>query len=243
MEPLPLVAAVALAVLHLVAGTLRFLGGSRRSVWLSIAGGVSVTYVFVRILPELAEAQEAVGRAVGEGLEFVEHHVYLIALLGLAAFYGLERLATTSRRQSRAEGGEDATSSGVFWLHMASFSVYNALIGYVLVHREAPGVLSLALFALAMGLHFLVTDYGLREHHKEVYARLGRFILAGAVLLGWGIGAATEIGEAALGVLLAFLSGGVILNVLKEELPEERASRFWAFALGAGGYAALLLAL
>jgi hypothetical protein len=33
------------------------------------------------------------------------------------------------------------------------------------------------------------------------------------------------------------------LNVLKEELPEERQSRFWAFALGAAIYALLLLTL
>jgi hypothetical protein len=43
--------------------------------------------------------------------------------------------------------------------------------------------------------------------------------------------------------LFAFLAGGVVLNVLKEELPEERESRFWAFALGAASYTALLLVL
>jgi hypothetical protein len=52
-----------------------------------------------------------------------------------------------------------------------------------------------------------------------------------------------EIPEVAVAVLIAFLAGGVVLNVLKEELPEERESRFWAFALGAAFYAALLLAL
>jgi hypothetical protein len=31
------------------------------------------------------------------------------------------------------------------------------------------------------------------------------------------------------------------MNVLKEELPEERESRFWAFALGAAAYALVLL--
>ncbi len=58
---------------------------------------------------------------------------------------------------------------------------------------------------------------------------------------GWTT-AATEIGEAVLAVLFAFLSGGVILNVLKEELPKERASRFWAFAVGVAVYAVVLLA-
>ncbi len=35
----------------------------------------------------------------------------------------------------------------------------------------------------------------------------------------------------------------MILNVLKEELPAERESRFWPFAFGATAYAALLLSL
>lgn len=47
----------------------------------------------------------------------------------------------------------------------------------------------------------------------------------------------------ALAAITAFLAGGIVLNVLKEELPEERESRFWAFALGATSYATILLAL
>ncbi len=41
--------------------------------------------------------------------------------------------------------------------------------------------------------------------------------------------------------MFAFLAGGVVLNVLKEELPEDRKSRFSAFAVGSAAYAALLL--
>ena len=52
-----------------------------------------------------------------------------------------------------------------------------------------------------------------------------------------------EISDLALALLIAFLAGGIILNVLKEELPEERDSRFGAFAFGAAAYAILLLAL
>lgn len=62
-----------------------------------------------------------------------------------------------------------------------------------------------------------------------------------AVLAGWGVGVSTEVHPAALAALFAFLAGGVILNVLKEELPEERNSAFSAFALGSFCYAALLL--
>ncbi len=94
-----------------------------------------------------------------------------------------------------------------------------------------------------MGLHFVVNDFGLRENHKHAYHNLGRWILAAAIIFGWVIGFGSELSKAAIALLFAFLAGGVILNVLKEELPQERQSRFWAFALGAGIYTVLLLAL
>ena len=71
----------------------------------------------------------------------------------------------------------------------------------------------------------------------------GRWLLAAAVLAGFALGAITTVSDAAIAALTAFLGGGVILNVLKDEVPSERQSRFWAFALGGGGYSALLLTL
>ena len=238
-----LLAVVVLALVHLFAGSRRLLEGTPRSVWLSIAGGVSVAYVFVHLLPDLAEEQEAIREAVGETFSFLEYHIYLVALVGLATFYGLERAAKTSRRRRRGADREDSAGAGVFWLHISSFTVYNALIGYLLLHREQPGLRGLILFAFAMGVHFVVNDYGLREDHKGAYDRIGRWVLAAGILVGWVVGLTFDVSEAALGVLFAFLAGGVIMNVLKEELPEERKSRFWAFALGAALYAAILLAL
>ena len=44
-------------------------------------------------------------------------------------------------------------------------------------------------------------------------------------------------------MLFAFLAGGVIFKVLKEELPEERNSRYWTFAVGLAVYIVLLLTL
>lgn len=235
--------AVGLAIVHLFSARLRWLDVVPRSRWLSFASGVSVAYVFVHLLPELNIAQATIAANLEPALLFLEHHVYLVALLGLIVFYGLERAAKGSRHRSRQAGKGDLTEARVFWLHIVSFAAYNALIGYLLLHREEPGVLNLVLFAGAMALHFVVNDFGLRQHHKQPYDKIGRWLLAGAVIAGWLIGSGTEIDRAAIAVLFAFLAGGVVLNVLKEELPEERESRFWAFALGAAVYAALLLTL
>ncbi len=233
--------AAGLAVVHLFSGKLGFLNVMPRSRWLSAASGISVAYVFVHLLPDLAEEQETIREAVGESFSFLEYHVYLVALVGLATFYGLDRAAKVSRQRKRNTGKEDSTKAGVFWLHVASFSVYNALIGYLLLHRETPAFQSLFLFAFALSLHFVVNDYGLSKDHKGPYDRVGRWMLAAAILVGWVVGLFTEISEAALAVLFAFLAGGIVLNVLKEEIPEERESSFGAFALGATFYAAVLL--
>jgi zinc transporter ZupT len=220
------------ALIHLFGDRLRFLNRMPRSLWLSAAGGVSVAYVFVHILPDLAEHQQRVEEM--ELLASLERQVWLIALVGLGAFHGLERLVRRRRRTA-----EDA-GDGVFWLHLGAFALYNFLIGYLLLHREEGTQMGLIFYAVAMGLHFLVNDQGLREHHGRAYHR-ARWLLAAAPLAGWALGAVTDLPPLAVTALFAFVAGGVILNVLKEELPEDRDSRFRAFAGGAAGYAALLL--
>lgn len=93
-----------------------------------------------------------------------------------------------------------------------------------------------------MALHFVVNDYGLREHHKRRYDTVGRWVISAAVVAGFAIGLFTTLHRATLAVLVAFVAGGVILNVMKEELPKERESRFSAFLAGAAVYSELLLA-
>ncbi|MFC6997639.1 ZIP family transporter [Rufibacter roseus] len=239
---LTLLPLLGLMIVHLFGHKLKFLEGVPRSLWLSGAGGVSVAYVFLHLFPELQEGQEHLQEAAeSRGLSFLKHHMYLMALVGLVIFYGMERLAIKSR--DGGKGTSDDTPPSVFWIHIGSFAVYNALVGYLLHKREEQNVEEVLFYFVAMALHFLVNDFGLREHHKKRYQHVGRWILALALSIGWGIGLAMEISEAATALLLAFLAGGVVLNVLKEELPEERKSRFSAFLVGTGLYAVLLLLL
>lgn len=234
-------AVAALAALHVLARGLAFLGGVPRSRWLSAAGGISVAYVFVHLLPELGEGQRAVAREADGVLPFVEDHVYLLALLGFGLFYGIEVSSQRSRDRAGGAAAAKRTGDAVFAVSIGSFAVYNGVIGY-LVAREPFTLAGLILFTLAIGLHFVVNDFSLREHHKRPYDRFGRFVVVAGVVAGWAIGRSTDVSEAALGLMVAFIGGGVILNVIKEELPRERRSRFGAFALAALAYAALLLA-
>lgn len=229
---------------HIYAGKLRHLSHIPRSAWLSLGGGISVSYVFLHIFPELEQAQQHLAEQAA--LAFIESHAYLVALLGLLLFYGLEHKIKT-REPAPAESKDEArvrassrTGIPLFWLHIGTFSLYNALIGYLLVYRDST-VLETLFFVVAMAFHFLMNDHSLYFQHRNAYLSFGRWILSAFIGLGWVVGLSFQVSEAATSVLFAFLAGGIILNVLKEELPEERKSRVWPFVLGATLYSVLLL--
>ena len=63
-----LLAALPVAVLvaaHLLAGRLRGLAGRHERAVVSVAGGISVAYVFLHLLPEVAAAPPGGGRVPG----------------------------------------------------------------------------------------------------------------------------------------------------------------------------------
>ncbi len=243
-----LIIAAMLALVHLFGHHMTFLRNIPRSRWLSLAGGASIAYIFVHLLPELQEHQE--NYAASGPFLFLEHHVYFIALGGLVLYYGMERAALTSQASRREHKGETAdmgTDPGeihpttIFYLHIAFFVVYNFIIGYTLLAGEREGFGTLGFYGLAMALHFLVNDVGLYDHYAERYKHRGRWMLAAAVVLGVLTALFLEISDTNLAVLFGFIAGSTILNVLKEELPEYRRSNFWAFLTGVVLYAGLLL--
>ncbi|MGF1516005.1 MAG: hypothetical protein ACFB5Z_20230 [Elainellaceae cyanobacterium] len=228
--------AIALALIHLFVNKLKFIGTVPRSRWLSGASGVSVAYVFVHLLPELSEMQASFS---GLELGWLEKHLYIMALIGMTTFYGLERAVVESQQEQVSESEE--SNPGIYWLHIASFALYNAVIGYSLFHREEPGLASLLVYTLVMGLHFVVNDFGLSQDYPSAYRHSGRWIVAAAIIAGAVVGWRSELSEVGISLLFSFLAGSIVLNVLKEELPEERKSKFSAFALGAFTYTVLLL--
>lgn len=240
MEDLALlfIAALLLALVHLLAGYLRFSQVGPRSAWLSFAGGVGAAFIFVHLLPELAAAQALFEESGARAMRFPERHVYLVALTGLVVYYAIERAVKIHRRRVPAE--QAPAVGAVFWLHMASFAIYNGVIGHLLTERGGRPQ-NLAWFTLALGLHLVVMDDGLRRDHPGLYHRYGRWLLSAAILAGWMIGQLTALPDRALAVMLAFLAGALVLNVIKEELPAERESRLWPFVAGAVLYAAVLI--
>ena len=225
-----LAVAAVLGAVHVFGNRAHGLHRIPRSWLLSAGSGISVAYVFLHLLPEVAALEDRLGH---------ETSGWWIALAGLAAVYGLELLARRSAQPGPATGGTDV--GGL--VNLASYAVYNGIVGYLLAERAQASATELLLFAVAMGLHFLVNDHGLREHHAGLYRRIGRWVVAAGVVAGAVLGTLVEPPPVVLEGVIAFLAGGVTMNVLKEELPEDRTSRWTPFVVAAAAYGLLLLAV
>lgn len=233
--------ALGFSLLHFFSKQMAFAGRVPRSKFLSLAAGVSVSYIFVHLLPELNKYQKVVSEELRNTvLGYVEHHIYLVAMAGLILFYALEKKAKMGRNQKKPTNAPEKVSS-VFWVHIALFFIYNTIIGYLLLNQHFDQVSSLLFYFLALAVHFIANDWSLRRHHEKVYDQYGRLLLSFASLFGWILALFIEVGDFGVSVMFAFVAGGMILNIMKEELPEEQQSSISSFVAGAGVYTILLL--
>jgi len=208
--------------------------------WISMAAGVSVAYVFVDVLPELAIQNQAIVAASGsEPLLFAEQRIYVLALMSFVVLYGIEHLVLAARAQ-RGGVAEAAAKHTIYALHVGGFAAYSALIGYLLSERAERGHVALTVYAIAMAVHFLIVDHALFEQHGKRYASAGRWALVASVLGGAVFGVVTSLSDVVFARLFALLAGGVVVTSLRAELPDERDGRFWPFCLGAAIFAVVL---
>jgi hypothetical protein len=202
-----------------------------RWITVSFCAGMSTAYVFVHMMPELHEARGVLVESASAPLPYTGMAVYVIALVGFLCFYGLQHLR-------RRLGKESAHRTDV-----GGFAAYVLLVGYLLVPRLDDSPMSLAAYAFAMACHFLAVDHSLREEHRAQFDRVGRFVLAGAAVLGWGLGLLVALPPYVSALVLAFVSGAVILNSAIAELPADKDGRFWPFVIGGLAYGLLLVPL
>jgi hypothetical protein len=235
-------AILALAVVHAAAGTTAALRRRWQSGLLSAAAGISIAYVFVELMPNVARWQQVIG--TGGLIRGLEHQTGMFALAGFAVALGVENAARRARTRQYEEGAAEA-DVGPFHLNIASAALMNAAIGYTMANPGNDAIQPLWLFALAIGLYLAVNDHALAEHHEERYHRHGRWLLVAALIAGWAVGTvpALEISSEALALLIAYLVGGVILNVMRHQLPyTDRTADALAFAVGAIVFGCLTLA-
>jgi hypothetical protein len=233
-------AALLFAVTFLYGGRISLLGWlvrDERST-ISFGAGMSAAYVFVHLVPELHGVRLAFAEGASMHLPFEGMFTYFVALIGFLGFYALDHFRERLENDSPGEESKRA-----FRLHIAGFAAYACLMAYLLVHSLEESAVSTAAYAAAIAFHFLSIAHSLRGEHGSLFQNLGRFILAGAVLIGWLVGLILPIERAEVAILMAFVSGAIIMNSLIMELPTEKDGRFVPFMAGGIIYGLILLPL
>ena len=224
------ISAVVLAVVLALAAKIDALRGTPRSRWLSFSGGVAITYVFLKLLPELTSAQGTMEECDALPDWLRAHVLFLVSLAGATALFGIERAAKRTKEERGQRGSEERAATWVFCLHAPVMAVYVAFIAYLLFREEH--VRAVAVLGAIMSLHFSGMAVALADDYRSLYSSWGRWILVLAVLAGGVVGYQRKLPELTHHLILAVLAGAVIFSVVKEEIPPEQQSRFWALALG-----------
>ena len=237
-----LIVVLILASVHILVKGLRRIQADRRNALLSAGAGASLSYVLMRILPKLADKQADLVSSVDTGIRgFLEHHAYLVAMVGLVVYYGISRLG--------AHGTEGPTSVSPLRYRVAlisttaGYGAYSMLIAYLIVQRLHLGLFSSTLITIGMGTLFLVSDHGLRKTWGDVYDRRIRWVLAASLLAGWAIGISMEVSSNVVALWYAFLAGLMLITTIGEKLSIQAKGSFWSFLAGVVAFTALLLIL
>src|SRR5271166_1577946 len=107
-------AVCALAAIHLFANRPHILGWVWRGKFLSFASGVSLSYVFVDLLPALEKGAPVVKSSFEQIIPYLEMHTYLISFLGILFYYGVQ--SHISSRKHR-------------WLPVSGYLLFNFFVG------------------------------------------------------------------------------------------------------------------
>lgn len=224
------IALVILAFIHLFANQAKILGWLWHGRFLSFAAGISFAYVFVDLLPELEKEQPVLKQTFDTLIPYLDRHAYVIALIGVLFFYGLHTRSQTKSARN-------------FWISTTGYLLFNFFVGASLSDSTDPELQPLALFTVAMGMHYFIWDHNASIDNNKIYEKQARWLLVAALFTGYIVGYLSHIPEAIVAVTVSFIAGGVLLNVLRYELPKREQVGYLFFVMGSLLYTAIILNL
>lgn len=219
---------IILGAVHFFANKVAILGWVWHGRFLSFAAGISFAYVFVDLLPTLEKGSPVVKETFGNIVPYLGLHAYVISLLGVLFYYGLHT-------QQKSEKN--------FWLAISGYMLFNFIVGMTLSDSYDPEIQPIALFTVAMGMHYFIHDHNIAIDQPQLYLSTARWLLVFALFIGYVAGLWIPIPNAIIAIIVSFISGGILLNAFRYELPKREQVGYGFFVCGSLLYTAVVLTI
>lgn len=218
-----------IAIVHVLYPRVEKAASAYRHVWIPFTGGVAIGYVFLYLLPKLSDYTAAIRVDGIQGVwEILDYRVYLYCLVGFTFYYFVDQYKDT----------EDDNPVKPVILKGGGFFIYNVLTGYVLANWSRPGIIPVFLGGGVLTMHLLGVNYQVREWNNRIFDDYFRWLFAVAIIIGWGAGAFLAIPRELEMVVTGVLAGGIITNIMIEEIPSRQPGKTRPFL---GGVALIVL--
>jgi zinc transporter ZupT len=201
--PAALALGILIGVVHFFSENIRPAEGQVRNRVVSFAAGISIAYLFLRLLPETYKAAS-----------LLQEWVFAFLLAGFAIFHLVEKF--TYKHAER-----DKLMRELKEIHSVSFFVYYFTVGIVLEGFMRISLLDGTLFAVPVGLHAALSSASLSEIHGEVReSLLVKIVLSLSTIVGVAFAAVVGVHGLARNILVSLIAGVMLYIIVKEFLPE-----------------------
>lgn len=230
MTFVPFLVGIVFIAIHFLANVLLPAERIKRMMWFSFSGGLAVSYIFIYLLPTLHREQAMIEEPYRRLT--MESEIYFIGLIGVVVFLGIQVII------SRREVEHNAS----FWAAILFYALYNALVSFVVLSLEVSGVEAL-FYSFAIGLHFVAIAHDMWRGFPAEYDQYGKFVLAAGIISGWIVALSIDLAPIARSIIFAFVSGAMLFNVFKNELPNIKELNYFSFIAAVLIYSAITISL
>jgi len=187
-------------VIHYLTSVIDSFIHKHRYKLMSFAGGISIAYILLSLLPELYQ-----------GVEHLNNLLFLFILLGFTIIHLVEKYLYKHEKKKQLRKNLNE-------VHKISILIYQIILGTLLVGFLSKSLIDGILFFIPTGFHTLIGSTSLLELHSEIN-KIERLLLYSSTLIGVLIALFFNLGIVITHILLAIISGALLYMVIRESLP------------------------
>ncbi|MDA1197368.1 MAG: hypothetical protein O2779_05410 [Nanoarchaeota archaeon] len=215
------VLALALGIVDFLTEEMFRIPDDKKMRFISFAAGVSVSYLFLILLPEIYI-----------GASSINPLLFFPLLFGFAIYHLIEKFI-------RQKHGKRAFSELHAQVHLITSFFYSLVVGFVLVKLVSQDMLQGILLFVPLTFHIAIDSLP-KKMTKHYFSKA---FFSSAPFIGALLGTAFETSELLNISLLGIVGGALLYMVVRESFPKEREGHPMYFLIGMFLFIDLVLVL